>query len=178
MKDEKKKKVLEKIKSQKDILTNEYLKDMYSFDIHFVINEKPIAYARARSGRGHFFNPKANEEKRYRALCKAQLTVDEYNQLKPLLENPDSIYYVEMDCNYYIPINETDSITTAALKELSVIPATTHNGDIDNYTKFVLDSLHEVIYTDDMRVTKISATKKFSLDPRSEINIKVVVIKK
>lgn len=174
MKEDRKEKIQKLYEEQKDQLIQENETNKTEFEIHFVVNEKPIAYARARSGRGHFFNPKAADEKRYRNLFKAQLTVDEYQKLKPLMEDPDSRYYVEITSLFYIPINVSDSISTSVAKAANIIPATTRNGDVDNYTKFILDSLHEVVYTDDMRVTSITSKKYYALEPRSEIFIKII----
>jgi len=158
-------------------IINEYNNDLFETNhrIDFNINEKPVPYARARQGKYGFYNPKAAVEVKYRNLFKNQLSADDYKILKPLLENEDSEYYVEIIGNFYVPIPESDSIKTTILKEQGLIKPAIRNGDIDNYMKLILDALHDVIYTDDKRVTSIVANKLYSLNPRSEITINLQI---
>lgn len=144
--------------------------------IDFSINGKPIPYARARAGRNGFYNPKAKEENEYKDKFKHQLTIEQYDQLKPLMEDENSTYYVEICGKFYVPIPKADSKKVKEQKSSGILRPIIRNGDIDNYMKFVLDALHDVVYTDDKRVVSIKAEKYYSENPRSEINVIIHII--
>lgn len=147
-----------------------------SFEIKFSINGKPIPYARARAGRNGFYNPKAKEEQKYKNEFKHQLTQESYDRLKELMKDEESLYFVEVYGDFYVPIPKSDSKSLKELKLNQIIRPIIRNGDIDNYMKLVLDALHDVVYTDDKRVTSIKANKYYSDNPRSEITVKINVI--
>ena len=155
-------KVNEKIKNLEESVfeTSEY---------KFIINEKPEAYARERKGRGkHFYNPKGAIIERYRKTMLKQLSKEDKENIKNIIES--EVSYVELYCDFYIPIPKNDSIITAAKKELKqILPA--QRPDIDNYQKLLLDALHDVVYSDDCNVVKIVANKYFSMNPRTEVKV-------
>ena len=148
-----------------------------SWNIHeykFIINEKPEAYARERKGRGkHFYNPKADIIDRYKKTMKSQLTKDHKKEIEDVYTEVLKelrTAYIELYCDFYIPIPKGDSIITAAKKEMKeILPA--QRPDVDNYEKLLLDALHDVVYEDDSRVIKIVANKYFSMDPRTEVKV-------
>lgn len=160
-------KVEEKIKSI-------IISDWNIHEYKFIINEKPEAYARERKGRGkHFYNPKADIIDRYKKSMKSQLTKDQKKEIEDIYTEVLKglrIAYIELYCDFYIPIPKGDSIVTAAKKELKeILPA--QRPDVDNYEKLLLDALHDVVYEDDSRVIKIVANKYFSMDPRTEVKV-------
>ena len=74
--------------------------------------------------------------------------------------------------DFYVPIQATGSKKTKLLKEeKKILPNI--RPDIDNYIKFVMDSLHDVIYDDDKVVTGVIAHKYYSENPRTELNIRI-----
>ena len=51
-----------------------------------------------------------------------------------------------------------------------------HSGrpDLDNLTKFVQDSLNKIFYRDDSLICQLTAEKKYSENPRTEITITII----
>lgn len=165
-----KEKILNKIKNDSDEIISEF--DNYIFS--FIINKKPESYARERKGRGkHFYNPKEGIIKEYKEIMKKQLSKKEKLIVEDSFKKES---YIELYCDFYIPIPKNDSIKTAAQKEMKMIlPA--KRPDLDNYEKLLLDALHDVIYNDDSKVIKISGSKFYSMDPRTELKV-ILKVKK
>lgn len=165
----------------KQKIIEEYTSEKQTFNFSFIINEKPEAYARARFRRtGKFvqvYNPKASIEVKYRNIMKEQLSQDTYDFLKELMNSETAEYYIDISCNFYVPIQQADSAKKIILKEAGVIRPSIRTGDVDNYTKLILDSLHEVIYTDDKIVMGIHSEKYYSLTPRTEITVKLNILR-
>lgn len=46
--------------------------------------------------------------------------------------------------------------------------------DLDNYIKAILDACNGILYLDDGQVVQITAQKVYSLDPRTEIKLKIL----
>lgn len=164
-----KEKVEEKINNNQN-----FVQDWNIHEYKFVINEKPEAYARERKGRGkHFYNPKADIIERYRKTMQKQMSKEEKKEIDEIYTSTLkglSVAYIELYCDFYIPIPKGDSVITATKKELQeILPS--QRPDIDNYEKLLLDALHDVVYDDDSRVIRIVANKYFSIEPRTEIRV-------
>jgi len=43
--------------------------------------------------------------------------------------------------------------------------------DIDNYEKFILDCMNGIVFVDDRQVVSIRSDKRYTLNPRTEVNI-------
>lgn len=149
---------------------------MEKFKIKFSYLGKPEAYARERAARGRFYNPKGNKARQLRKYCLDNMKIKDKLYLEKLLKNPDNQYFVNLDMKFYMPIPKGDSKKKKDEK-LSGITPPSIRPDIDNYLKFVMDALHEVIYDDDKRVTKISGEKCYGEEPRTEINVEISVLK-
>ena len=159
-----------------DDIIHEYKKNINSHVIHFIINEKPIPYARARLGRsGIFYNPKASIENKYRRIFSQELSVEDNQLLTKLLTSSTAKYHVEIKGRFYVSIPQADSAKTTLLKEKGIIRPELRNGDIDNYMKLILDALHKVLYNDDKIVMSIHAEKFYSINPRSEIDVTLYI---
>lgn len=162
-----KEKVNKKIKE----LSIEDFNETETLAYFFTINEKPESYARERKGRsGHFYNPKEDIIKRYRQIMLDQLKIEEKIKLESVLKEEIT---VELECKFYISIPKNDSILTAAKKELGIIKPT-KRPDLDNYEKLLLDAMHNVIYNDDSCVVKVTGEKLYSINPRTEIFVKII----
>lgn len=139
--------------------------------INFIIEGKPENYVRERSGRGnHFYNPKSNKMQSYKLSFLKMMSKDSYNYTRELIKNLEANYFIELKADYYLPIPKADSIKVSALKEKKIIRPIIRP-DLDNYDKFLIDSLHNVVFEDDKRVVSISSNKYYSLNPRTEIEI-------
>ena len=145
--------------------------------LEFTIDGPPENYARERKGRGkHFYNPKSSKMEAARNTMKKSLTDETKEKLKNLFENENASYYVSLDITYYMPIQKSSSFKDIVLKENGLIKPEIRP-DIDNYDKFILDTLHEVAYSDDSHVIEIHSYKKYSINPRTEIKAIIEIIK-
>ena len=145
--------------------------------LNLTVNQPPESYARERKGRGkHFYNPKGDKMTAIREILLDKIPVKDKLKLETLFKNENASYYVYLDIKYYIPIQKSSSIKEAILKELgSILPE--GRPDIDNYDKFILDTLHEVAYHDDSHVVRIHSEKRYSLNPRTEITAQIKINK-
>ena len=160
----------------KEKIINEYICDLETFSVNFIINEKPVPYARARLGRsGIFYNPKSSIERKYKNIFFNELPQTEKEKIIKLLKSETAEYYVKITGDFFVPTQQNDSAKTILLKEEKIIRPELRNGDIDNYMKLILDALHGVIYNDDKIVMSISANKYYSIKPRSEIKVEFIV---
>jgi len=168
----KKKKATSADKKKEDLL--EYVsKEKSKFKTtryYFTKTGKPENYVRERyTSRGQrFYNPKQTQMDDYKNTFKASLLEHEKKYLESLIQDPTKTYYIKLTMGFYFPIPKADSKKTTALKEYGVIlPAI--RPDLDNFDKFILDVMHDVLYDDDKRVVEIQSFKKYSSEPRTTI---------
>ena len=101
-------------------------------------------------------------------------TLSVVQELNKIIENKDNHpYYVNVDSKFFVKIPKSDSIEISAKKEAQIIKPVVCRGDVDNYIKLILDTLHDVVYDDDAHVTKITSEKFYSLHPRVELRITI-----
>jgi Holliday junction resolvase RusA-like endonuclease len=144
---------------------------------NFEVKGKPENYVRERSGRGHhFYNPKETKMKEYRTSFLKQMTKEQYDYTRELIKDPNNVYYIEIDAIYYLPIPKADSIETSIMKSLDILKPIIRP-DLDNYDKFLIDSLHEVVFDDDCRVVSIKTKKTYSFEPKTVFSIKITSLK-
>lgn len=129
---------------------------------------KPESYSRERKGRGGFYNPKSKKMLDIRKSLIKQLSDDQLKYTRDLINDKDKRYHIELTINYYIGIPKNTSIKDMVKMKLGWIKPTTRP-DLDNYGKFILDTLHDVLYDDDKRVVRTEESKEYSLEPRTEI---------
>ena len=153
--------------------------DLSSLEIKLSALGEPKAYARQRftfKGK-HSYNPRGKHMLTLKKLFLSQLSEDQKELINLIIEKQnksDKNYYVEVDAKFYIKTPKADSIEQTALKEIGLIRPTVSRGDVDNYAKLILDTLHDVIYEDDKHVIKLSSEKFYSLTPRTELSIKIL----
>lgn len=141
-------------------------KDKEEYKVKLIINGKPEAYARPRVVRGgHAYNPKAKLMDQRNFQLKEQ-TLFIRNQINDIIKKDN--YIVELNLKYYIPIAKNETIKNAILKEKGLIRPLSRP-DLDNYDKFIIDVLHDVVYDDDKRVVTVNSEKYYSINPRTEI---------
>ena len=146
----------------------------YSFkNITFTLNRKPESYARERKGRGkHFYNPKSSIMEECRKSLIKQMNKEDYDFTREIINDVNKDYTIELDIIYYLPIPKATSIAdTIRMIHGIIIPAT--RPDLDNYNKFLLDVLHEVVYDDDKRVVASKEMKRYSTEPRTEFTVTI-----
>ena len=160
----------EKVKKyiEKNNLTEQVEINIYEFS--FVINRTPENYVRERKGKGnHFYNPKEEKMREYKIECLKQLTKEQKETINNVIKSGNH-YEVSITATYYYPIPKGTSIKASALMEEGIISPTIRI-DLDNYDKFLLDSLHDVVYDDDKHVVGINSRKAYSLSPKTIVRI-------
>jgi len=177
----KKEQKLEKNLNDKDYiekLKSNYLSDLKVLSFEFTHHDEPENYVRERyTGRGHrFYNAKEKIMKDLKQELLKQVPFKDKEYLQQLFNNEDAIYYVYLDINFFVKIPKADSVDTIILKENRIIlPAIAP--DLDNYIKLLIDSLHDVIFEDDKRVISINSNKFYSLKPRTELKVRLEIVK-
>lgn len=153
---------LEELKSEIKIETKE---------ITFTIYRKPEPYARPRVTRHGTYNPKATLMDLYNKELRGQLCEENYQYIKNIIKN-NITHRIELEVKYYIPISKNETNKNSVLKKIGIYKPTSRP-DLDNYDKFILDVLHNVIYEDDKVVTKITSEKLYDFEGRTEIIAKI-----
>lgn len=129
-------------------------------EAYFLIPGKPIAKKRPRfARRGKFvttYNDQETEEGRVLWEIKQQWK-------ESPIEGPISISF-----GFFLPFPASASKKNVE-KMLSGMIRATKRPDIDNYAKFYLDCLNQVVFKDDSQIWKIGAAKAYAKEPRTVI---------
>ena len=174
-------KIEEKLKDRKYIqnIIAEHTAESNQIIVKFINPGEPENYVRERyTSRGkRFYNKKAKEMDEANKLYASQLDPITREKLQNLILSETAEYYVKVNADFYLKTPDGDSIKKAVLKEEKVIlPAI--RPDLDNYDKFLIDVLHNIIFDDDKRVISLNTNKYYSINPRTEITVEVLVYKK
>ena len=135
------------------------------------IDGKPIALSRPRFRRIKkgvmCYNAQSEDENKFKFEVSKQISDEDKEFIASL---KDKTHYVEINCVFAIKIQSAGSKKSKDEKRAgNILPDT--RPDIDNYIKFVLDSIHDVIYDDDKIVTGVSAKKIYADEPYTNIKI-------
>jgi len=129
------------------------------------IRGKPVAKARARyvnTKRGvRTYDPQKDKAD----VIKLQIV----QQMAPFRTEEPLAGAIAVEMTFHTPMPK--SFTAAKKRALQG----THNfkrPDVDNYAKMYLDCMNEWIYNDDGQVAELKASKRYSLNPRTEITIR------
>lgn len=122
----------------------------------YILVGNPIALARPRlSGKNVYDSQKH---------LKNDVALQLLNQHagRPFYEGP-----VEFHVSFYLPISKS----TGTILKRSKLENRLHTSrpDLSNLLKFVEDVGNGIIYKDDAIITKITAEKRYSLEPRTEL---------
>jgi Holliday junction resolvase RusA-like endonuclease len=168
-------KLLDKEYSKK--ITDEHTINKEEINVKFIYPGHPENYVRERyTSRGkRFYNKKAKQMDKANKFYASQLDVLTRDKLNKLIANKDAEYYVKINADFYLKTPDGDSIKKAVLKEEKVIlPAI--RPDLDNYIKFLVDVLHNIVFDDDKRVVSLNTNKYYSINPRTEVKIQIIVL--
>ena len=153
-----------------------------SYSISFSIPGIPEAYVRERATRFssnkkvRFYNAKQQIMADDRKIIGRQLTSEDRKALSEMLPkagDPKTGASVSIIATYFLPMPKSMSIKERLLAEAGML-FPSGRPDLDNYDKFLLDTLHDVIYDDDSIVTSIKSVKRYCLEggnPRTEVLI-------
>lgn len=132
----------------------------------FTIHATPKPKGRPRVTRsGHAFTPKATRE--YEQLIINEWEV-QHSQVTPI-ENPIAVRVI-----FHMPIPKATS-NKARERMAAGLEVPAKKPDIDNLLKAVLDALNGKAYHDDNQIVEISAEKRYSSNPRTEVFISELV---
>ena len=130
-------------------------------EIHLIIPGAPIAKKRPRFvRRGKFvgtYNPQETEEGKWLWLAQGQIA-------ERIDEGPIEIIMI---FTMQIPASVSEKKRLSLMYQPHV-----KKPDIDNLQKFSLDCLNGVLFRDDSQIHKITAVKRYGIDPGTEITAK------
>ncbi len=124
----------------------------------YVIEGLPIPWQRPRLSRRTFFDSQKLQKSNY------ALTIQSQHEGQPFYTKTP----FELIVNFYFPI--PCSLKPRSREELLGQPYP-HKSDLDNLTKFVLDSCNSILFDDDSRCYRIIASKTYDNTPRTEFAI-------
>jgi len=133
--------------------------------IYFRVDGKVIPKQRPRIYRGHAFTPK--ETKEYEAKVKKSYLTQVSDKKSLYEENMPIVAFITI--HQQIPKSFSKKKVQLALDE-ALVP-TTHNGDIDNFCKSILDGLNGVAFQDDCQIVRMHARKVYALEPYAEVTL-------
>lgn len=158
-------------------ITQKYLENKEVITLSFIKKGTPENYVRERytSRGGRFYNKKGGLMKKDHEFYAKQIPTLLRKRLSELVVNKTADYYVSLDIDFYVPIQKAESIKRSVLKEKKIIrPAI--RPDLDNYLKYSLDVLHNIIFDDDSRVVTVNSNKYYSVTPRTEIFVTIIIL--
>ena len=144
--------------------------------VRFVVRGKPLPLSRHRTNRGFVYNPSAKPQAAFRQVVKDILSefsknnsderernVAEYQ--KPLFAERERlamklVFRMNRPKNHFI----NNKIGEGRLRESAPKWLVSKKVDVDNLSKFVMDSLNGITYDDDQQVVSLSAIKVYDSD--------------
>jgi len=117
----------------------------------------PIPQARARGGRNGWYDPQATVKRNI------------LDYVKPLIGNDAPISTaISLSITFYMPIP-----TSLSIKRQKKLIGSPHikRPDVDNFLKFIFDTLNGVVWKDDCLIYSIVANKIYDENPRTIIKI-------
>lgn len=131
--------------------------------MHLVIPGDPVSLSRPRFTRqGRVYDSQKQAKQIVQWIIKQQM----YD--KRILRPSSESLHVEVSYHTAIPNSWPQKRRNEVLKKST---PDQRKPDIDNYLKFTFDTLNEFIYQDDKQITSVSAKKRYSDNPRTEIFI-------
>lgn len=131
--------------------------------VYFVVHGKPVGKGRPRAtSRGGFVRMYTDAK----TLGFEAAVADEARVAMGPLEVFTTPMQMQMSAYYPIPKSWSKR------KRQQAVDGDIHPGvkpDLDNVFKAVMDALNGVVYADDSQVINLTATKRYSTDPRCEV---------
>lgn len=126
----------------------------------FIFPGSPIAQQRPRLSKYGVFNPQSEIKKKHQCILSSQIPLGV--DLRPLQGS------IKVEMGFYTKI--PNSWSQKRKESVLGIPDITRP-DLDNYVKFYLDVMNQIIYNDDSQVTLLLCKKNYSDKPRTVIEI-------
>lgn len=132
--------------------------------MELIIEGMPVAKGRPRFSRYGAYTPKKTQEyEEYVKMC----WLAKYGSIQPSEQS------LEVNVVFYLPIPKSVNKKQRA-EMLDGKIKHTKKPDIDNLIKSVLDALNGIAYSDDSKIIRVAAEKRYSEKPKTELIIKEV----
>ena len=143
--------------------------------VQFKIRGNPRPLVRHRTSRGFTYNPSANLQKTFQKLVEKEVVARE-NLSAPIF-NGDVCLVMSIVFRMKRPLKDFvgSKRDPDRLRENAQPQTTRIRQDVDNLTKFVLDSMNEVLYDDDSQISSLHVTKLLDNDGLCEGSTEVIV---
>jgi Holliday junction resolvase RusA-like endonuclease len=137
-------------------------------EIKLIVLGEPKAQARHRHfTRGTFsgtYDPSKDKKETFASILQSQAPKEPISDPIAL----ELVFYMSRPRNHYGSGKKQGILKDSAPEYHSGRP------DLDNLTKFVQDSLNKIFYRDDSLICQLTAEKKYSENPRTEITITII----
>ena len=130
----------------------------------FIIPLIPVGQKRARKGKFGFYDPQNKIKRELKEWFYAEMI---QKGVKMISKVP-----VEVKMTFHMPIPKSASKTLKNKYRQYCCPHIV-KPDIDNIVKFYLDAMSSVVYQDDNCIFSVHATKVYSDQPRTELEVRV-----
>jgi Holliday junction resolvase RusA-like endonuclease len=128
--------------------------------MRLVLEGDPISQCRHRTSNGRTYDPRSDVKKSLKWVIAAQI--------KKLTSKLPKDQPLALELNLHTPIAESLSmVKKRALDGMWDMSAP----DVDNYSKFYMDTMNRIAYEDDRFISRLWVEKKKSSTPRAEIII-------
>lgn len=126
----------------------------------FVINHEPISQCRHRTSNGRTYDPRSD--------IKKHLKWKFASQMREMGSSLPKNQPLALELNLYTPIAQSLSERKkTALQGMWDTSAP----DVDNYSKFYMDTMNKLIYEDDRFISRLWVEKRKDANPRAELII-------
>lgn len=125
----------------------------------------PIAWARPRLSGKTFFDAQRPIKNQWAIALEYQKENQPFYQKTPL--------YLIVHFYFSVPTSYKPNKKAALYGQPYL-----YKGDIDNLVKFVLDNCNAILFDDDCTVFKLTASKTYSEDPRTEFSLIPIISNK
>lgn len=135
--------------------TKQDLREIAMNERHYVLDGNPIALKRPRLANDHLYDPHKQQK------FSAGIQLASQHEGEPLTQA------LGLTVTFFLQLHKT------ARKTKNQVPNAYHKQrpDLDNLLKFLLDAANGVIYQDDSQIASLTATKRYSHIPRTEVDI-------
>jgi MFS family permease/Holliday junction resolvase RusA-like endonuclease len=136
----------------------------------FTVRGNPRPLRRHRTARGHMYNPSLKYQTSFQNVVEELLfTKKDSGLMKPIFSEDEHlvmsiIFRMKRPKNHFVSSKPGPD----RLKKTAPPQTSTIRTDVDNLTKFVLDSMNEVLYVDDRQIMSIHVTKLLDNDGNCE----------
>lgn len=149
----------------------------YSSILKFTVHGKPVPLRRHRTSRGYMYNPSGPAQRSFREVVNSILSPVQKCHKNETFFKEDDFLIMNLVFKLRRPRNHFIGNKAGPGRLRKTAPKQLFAGrvDIDNLSKFVLDSLNELVYPDDRQVVSLYATKVYDCDGECEGSTEILI---